>query len=340
MTEKRGPGSIAFNFHEGSRSEYLAQFVFSSFGTAIPVPHQEDTGLDIYCTLLERDGRRAWPRAYYSVQVKSTTDPWVFEGTDSVRWFIEHPMPIFPCIVLKAEARVLVYHTTPRFATWTMPSLPERLVLEFGTKTQAQTATWDWIGPCKLEAPVLNFTIKPILDDDFRAQVKNVLKFWIDFDVDNLVRIKNGIQQFVVPADCETNKTKDTARTMQGVWRFRDETFQLAKDRLRELMWHITTHCYNNGMDGDIVSAMIYAMALRHLSPEGYVPGQFTPHNMFLHNRLNELFGFESGKPGHYQYIACDSLLQMVKDELTRHTARSNRTFRLGQRVRSATDRC
>jgi hypothetical protein len=58
-------GSIATNLHEGSRSEYLAQYVFSSFGTAVPVPHQEDTGLDIYCTLLERDGPRAWPRAYY-----------------------------------------------------------------------------------------------------------------------------------------------------------------------------------------------------------------------------------------------------------------------------------
>ncbi len=63
MTEKSGPGSLTFNFHEGSRSEYLAQYVFSSFGTAIPVPHQEDTGLDIYCTLLEREGRLAWPRA-------------------------------------------------------------------------------------------------------------------------------------------------------------------------------------------------------------------------------------------------------------------------------------
>jgi hypothetical protein len=69
------PGSVAANLHEGSRSEYLAQFVFSSFGTAIPVPHQEDSGLDIYCTLLERDGQRAWPRAYYSVQVKSTMAP-------------------------------------------------------------------------------------------------------------------------------------------------------------------------------------------------------------------------------------------------------------------------
>jgi hypothetical protein len=49
-------GSLAANPHEGSRSEYLAQYVFSSFGTAIPVPHQEDTGLDMYCTLLERIG--------------------------------------------------------------------------------------------------------------------------------------------------------------------------------------------------------------------------------------------------------------------------------------------
>jgi hypothetical protein len=79
-------GSIAANLPERSRSEYLAQFVFSSFGTAIPVPHQEDSGLDIYCTLLERDGLRAWPRAYYSVQVKSTMAPWVFGGSESVRW--------------------------------------------------------------------------------------------------------------------------------------------------------------------------------------------------------------------------------------------------------------
>jgi hypothetical protein len=92
-------GSLATNLHEGSRSEYLAQFVFSSFGTAIPVPHQEDSGLDIYCTLLERDGQRAWPRAYYSVQVESTMSPWVFGSAESVRWIIEHPLPIFLCIV-------------------------------------------------------------------------------------------------------------------------------------------------------------------------------------------------------------------------------------------------
>ena len=61
------PGSTSAGFHEGSRSEYLAQYVFASFGTVTVVPHQEDTGLDLYCTLTERLGRNIWPRAYFSV---------------------------------------------------------------------------------------------------------------------------------------------------------------------------------------------------------------------------------------------------------------------------------
>src|SRR2546423_7520370 len=83
-------GAIAANLHEGSRSEYLAQYVFASFGTAVSVPHHEDSGIDLYCTLTERIGSRAWPRAYFSVQVKSTMDSWVLDGNDSVRWLVEH----------------------------------------------------------------------------------------------------------------------------------------------------------------------------------------------------------------------------------------------------------
>jgi hypothetical protein len=141
-------GSIAFNLHEGSRSEYLAQYIFSSFGTAVPVPHQEDTGLDIYCTLLEEDGKRAWPRAYYSVQVKSTMDPWIFGSPESVRWIIEHPLPIFLCIVKKDEARILIYHTTPRFAAWILPLHKERLELIPGTEKKS-TAGGDQLGSWK-----------------------------------------------------------------------------------------------------------------------------------------------------------------------------------------------
>jgi hypothetical protein len=42
-------GAIAPNAHEGSRSEYLAQYVFASFGAAVALPHQEDSGIDLHC---------------------------------------------------------------------------------------------------------------------------------------------------------------------------------------------------------------------------------------------------------------------------------------------------
>jgi hypothetical protein len=75
-------GSVAPNFHEGSRSEYLARFVFSVFGTAVPVPHQEDSGLDLHCTLLTPDDdQRAWPHGYYAVQVKSEMKPYETNST-------------------------------------------------------------------------------------------------------------------------------------------------------------------------------------------------------------------------------------------------------------------
>jgi hypothetical protein len=304
-------GSIAANLHEGSRSEYLAQFVFSSFGTAIPVPHQEDSGLDIYCTLLERDGQRAWPRAYYSVQVKSTMEPWVFHGSESVRWMIEHPLPIFLCIVQKPEARILVYHTTPRFAVWALPTQPARLELIPGTERKAQTVDWVTGEVFQLKAPILDFTIQEVLNPDFRTQVGEVLKFWIDYDVENLFRIKSGIHHFRVPADYETNTKKFSAWVGQG-GRFREESLRLAQSRLKELLGLIATHYYEKK---DMVSAAIYAMALRQLSPQGY-SGPFDPHDTHLHMELNKLFELETPS---YVFQACDSLLKIVKDALAQH---------------------
>jgi hypothetical protein len=89
------PGAIATNLHQGSRSEYLAQYVFAAFGTAVATPHQEDYGLDLYCTLLEQQGNRGWPKGYFSVQVKSTREGWIFDNENAVRWLVEYPYRSF-----------------------------------------------------------------------------------------------------------------------------------------------------------------------------------------------------------------------------------------------------
>jgi hypothetical protein len=304
-------GSIAPNLHEGSRSEYLAQYVFSSFGTAIPVPHPEDSGIDIYCTILERDGQRAWPRAYFSVQVKSAIDPWVFNSAEDIRWLIEHPLPIFLCIVLKSEARILVYNTTARFAAWAMPIHQKHLTLIPGTETKAMPVAGGWVEgeSFQLRAPILNFTVQEILDDTFRKQVMEVLKLWIGYDVENLFRIKCGIHHFQVPYEYETNSTKVTGFTEQG-GPLDNESFLLAQKRLTELLRVVAFHHHRKN---ELLSAAVYAMALRHLSTHFKV-GEFTPHDSHLHGKINRAF-----ETNRYAYDAVDSLLQTVKDTLSGH---------------------
>jgi hypothetical protein len=307
-------GSIAFNLHEGSRSEYLAQYIFSSFGTAVPVPHQEDTGLDIYCTLLEEDGKRAWPRAYYSVQVKSTMDPWVFGSPESVRWIIEHPLPIFLCIVKKDEARILIYHTTPRFAAWILPLHKERLELIPGTEKKARPVETSWeVGSSfELKAPILNFTILEALDDNFRAQIAAVLKFWISYDMENIFRINCGNHFFRAPYEYETNRAEVVGGINEFGGPFADQSVNRAQEVVKELLGRLTTHHRKNN---DLVSAAIYATVLRRLSP-AYIPFEFNPHDSLLHSELNKRFGMD---PPSYMHQAIDSLLEILIDELARH---------------------
>jgi hypothetical protein len=236
--------------------------------------------------------------------------PWVFSGAQSVRWLIEHPLPIFLCIVKKSEARILVYNTTPRFALWALPH-ENRLELIPGTDRKASTFEWAPGGKFELKAPILNFRIEQLLNRRFHAQVADVLNFWIDFDIENLFRIKSGLPHFRVPYAYETNLAKSIGGLSHQGGPFEEETLKRAQDRLKELMDRLTRHHHSKG---DLVSGAIYAMALRHLSPD-YKAGEFTPHDISLHMKLNSFFGME---PPTHTYQACDSLLKIVKDELAR----------------------
>ena len=217
--------------------------------------------------------------------MKSSLEPWVFASPDSVRWLIEHPLPIFLCVVQKSDARIQIYHTTPRFAAWALPTHPTRLELIPESGTEGPTVEWIGGNTFRLGAPILSFSVQEILSIDFRKQVADVLKFWIEYDLENLFRIRSGIHHFRVPANYETNTTKFKAWVGQG-GRFRENSLPLAETRLKELLGLVATHYYEKD---DMVSAAIYAMALRQLSPAGY-SGPFDPHNAHLHMKLNKIF--------------------------------------------------
>ena len=123
------PGAVAANYYQGARSQYLAHYVFSMFGTAMHVPHEVDTGFDLACTLTRTSGGRGEPYAYYSVQVKSTPDPWVFDGPGPVQWLLESPAPLLFCILDKRTTKFTIYELRARFGAAAMTGRPPSLRL-------------------------------------------------------------------------------------------------------------------------------------------------------------------------------------------------------------------
>jgi hypothetical protein len=209
------PGAVAANLYQGTRSEYLAQYVFSVFGTAALVPHEADYGLDLFCTRTRTDRGRAEPYAYYAVQIKSTPDPWVFEGPGSVRWILQYPAPLLFCVVeknlAKKVAQFSVYQLIARFRAAVMPDQPEKLTPVPGEpgatdQTHRPAIGWDADGKMQMGPPILQFTLDQLYEDDMARLIGDVLDYWIVNDLRNILRQQMGMRAASGPPDYATNE--------------------------------------------------------------------------------------------------------------------------------------
>jgi len=200
-----------------------------------------------------------WPRAHFSVQVKSTEDPWHLKSQESVEWLIKHPLPLFLCIVDKPNALLRVYHTAPRFYAWSLPPLPESLKLTPDSGRDGRAVQWDNGETFSLSAPILKATINELLDDDFHRRIWKVLRFWIDVDLENLARIQAGIHSFKMPDKYKTNSKKIRGWVIQGIREAPD--LGLVTDHVRECLGYLTCQLY---VKGDLAGAARCALLLRH----------------------------------------------------------------------------
>jgi hypothetical protein len=260
-------GAIAHGLHEGSRSEYLAQYAFASWGTAVAIPHQEDHGIDLACTLVERAGRRSVAKWPYTVQVKSGLGPLVFEG-EEVEWVVRHPLPFYLCVVNKAEARLSVYHTFPRFYTWMLGKLPDRLEMvpappERGK--EGRCTQWPGNYSLSLDQPILDFTVTQMLDGDFWANARRVFEHWLAVENDNLTRVRAGLLKCRMPDGYRTNEDRVKAWAENWLTLADQEHVRRAATHLKECLEWMGGQLHQRG---DLKGAARVALLHRHLYPE------------------------------------------------------------------------
>ena len=303
-------GALAANLHEGSRSEYLAQYVFASLGTAISVPHQEDTGVDLYCTMTERvGGALAWPRHYYTVQVKSTMSPWQFGSGESVRWLIEHPLPLFLCIVEKSTARLRLYHTLSRFLVWAIGALPDTLELIPKDSLEGESTQWSDGKAFSLSAPIIDRTIVELQDDKIWSEAKSVMDFWLQTERRNLAMFTMGVPYFSMPPSYKTNAIPNTGTIFQSS--NLPERIDPVRATLGEILPWLAAAFHRQD---DLRGMARVDLLLRYLFPK--YEGTQTPHAPFVDTAINKALGLQ----GSYVYEGVDLLAKRFDDMLNTST--------------------
>jgi hypothetical protein len=287
-------GSLAANFHEARRSEYLAQYIFASFGTALLVSTQEDYGIDLQCTITERVGQRAWPVAYFTVQVKSVDKPWVFDTPESLRWLLDHPIPVFICVVSKKEARLRVYQTAGRH----QPGLAAPLELVLGESGEAQTLCWESQHKCLLGAPIVDRTVDQLLDEKTFSETREIIKEWAIRDARNIDRWSWGAAVVKLPYSYVTNDPKTRGGTTTVIGREHE-----ADDTLIELLDHLGGQ---RGRDAEFTTAALFAMLHRRLTKGSKAPEHSAHHTLTL--QLNERTQMRR-----YRFDTVDHLIEQVQ---------------------------
>lgn len=211
-------GSLARNFHHASRTEYLAQYVFSGLGSASAIPHQEDSGIDLYCTLGTPDPeehRRLSCRHPFFVRVKSNTNSIEFTDHTAVGWLTSLPQPYFICIVDQENLRIRLYHSLSVFlVTVVCRQLPERLtfmISQIGeTKTNNNWLTQFYDSDANIlytSTPVLDFTMTDMVgSQEWYEKTVRIMEGWLKLLDFNIAMRTVGLPIARFPDKYQTNE--------------------------------------------------------------------------------------------------------------------------------------
>ncbi len=201
-----------YGFHEGDRSEYLAQFAFSTVGHCIAVPRQADYFLtDLIVHLFSRDqGALSVTGLDFGIQIKSGTNDIPVNGKDARLCFFRTLRPFLLGVVEKRTGMLSVYTTMHRLRlAWT--GLERDLTLTFA-------------GDGSLNVPhkvgESQFPIgKPIacvcLDDldhredkrrmETRQTLSTMLMSWVEFETVAIICRRLHLPWILLPLGYETN---------------------------------------------------------------------------------------------------------------------------------------
>ena len=210
-----------YGYHEGDRSEYLAQFAFSTVGHCIPVPREADYFLtDLIVHLFSRDGKVLKVNGLeFGIQIKSDTKEVPITGADARCSFFRTLRPLLIGVIGKREGDLSVYTTIHRLRlAWTDLERDVKLTFSGGT---------DFNAPCQagdtrflLGEPIIKVRLDDLdhPDSTRRSEICGLLwallTSWVEFEVVAITGRRNFLPGVHLPLGYQTNQVFD-ARNLQ-----------------------------------------------------------------------------------------------------------------------------
>lgn len=207
------PGRRLAIFRHGELAEYVSQYFLSNISSTIPVPRQEDYGLDFVGAVTHHRGGHLHPTRLFGVQVKSGALKDVSYGGGRKRWkkweidwLYGQDVPLFIGLV-DAGLHTLRLYSTKRiwWSAWQF-GMPFKVVLQPDAqlpglglqnryrRRRANTKRGDkHINYVPLGPPVVTLRASKMKDRGVRAAAARCLEAWIELDQQNIAFWKQNV---------------------------------------------------------------------------------------------------------------------------------------------------
>lgn len=205
------PGSLWYSFRQGDRSEYLALYILSALGIVVPVPRQEDIGVDFYCSLADLKGNRLTFHMPYLVQAKSRSVREISYGgvsekntwkKEEIDWLFSQELPLLIGMVDKEQLKLDLYSTSNIWAARYKQGNCGQVVLfpdrvdnhqQVAMPSKKSPATsWPaeigdgFVWEVPLGPPVVSISIDDVEDEASLVKFRGVLSQALDLDQTNI----------------------------------------------------------------------------------------------------------------------------------------------------------
>jgi hypothetical protein len=208
------------NFHEGDRSEYLAEYILSTIGFCEPVSRPSDHfHTDIFVALAERKTVVQCEKKTYNeltanglvvgMQVKSDTEPFDIKAKDGTdcHYLLRSSLPFYICIIDKDTQSIRIYTTLHR--THIEPSEDIKVItVEFGAENKAEGNTLT----LNENKPICNYSLAELDASNandkysYRNKFYSVLTSWAFVEVTALTFQHHRLPWKIDVGDYKTNE--------------------------------------------------------------------------------------------------------------------------------------